>query len=234
MTRQGWKDSTSPFVQGINSNFADGNINAGQILAYEHTQPWTVLCGARLIYKPSRASILFTKATIGPAWPGYELWFDQNGNLHSRLINDIRSHYIGVHDNTNWSDGKWHIFGATYDGSGLAAGVKLYVDGVQQTTTVESDTLDGNSIVGTTQIFQLLNQNGEAFGLLGQMAHFQLSNIVRSAAYISAFKGPSSQPAVDTNHVLYYNFTEGNGTTTADHSSGGHNATLTTSSHWRT
>jgi hypothetical protein len=237
MTTQGWKDNVSAFVQGINSNYSNGNINAGAILAYEYTQPWTVLCAARLLYKPvlGRAGILFTNATTAQAWPGYELWFDQNGNLHSRLINNILGpRYIGVHDSTDWSDKAWHIFGATYDGSGIAAGVKLYVDGVQQIATVESDTLNSGSIVGIGQIFQMLNQKGEAFGLLGQMAHFQLSDLVRPPAFISGFSGPGSQPKVDGNHVLYYNFAEGNGTTTIDLSSGGHVATLTTSSFWRT
>ncbi|MFC5865085.1 DUF1553 domain-containing protein [Acidicapsa dinghuensis] len=44
------------------------------------------------------------------------------------------------------TDGKWrHIF-FTYDGSGRASGVKIFVDGNSTATQVESDTLNGESI----------------------------------------------------------------------------------------
>ena len=44
------------------------------------------------------------------------------------------------------TDGKWrHIF-FTYDGSGHAAGVKIFVDGTPATTQVESDSLSGQTI----------------------------------------------------------------------------------------
>jgi hypothetical protein len=44
------------------------------------------------------------------------------------------------------TDGKWrHIF-FTYDGSGRASGVRIYIDGQPTVTKVESDTLDGETI----------------------------------------------------------------------------------------
>jgi hypothetical protein len=44
------------------------------------------------------------------------------------------------------TDGEWrHVF-FTYDGSGRAAGVKIFIDGNQSSTEAESDTLHGESI----------------------------------------------------------------------------------------
>ena len=44
------------------------------------------------------------------------------------------------------TDGEWrHIF-FTYDGSGKASGVRIFIDGAAAATEVESDTLDGKSI----------------------------------------------------------------------------------------
>lgn len=51
--------------------------------------------------------------------------------------------YISVLGNTSISDGQYHHVVYTYDGSGTAAGLKIYVDGQLSALTVYSDTLDG-------------------------------------------------------------------------------------------
>ena len=51
--------------------------------------------------------------------------------------------YISVLGNTSISDGQYHHVVYTYDGSGHASGLKIYVDGQPTALTVYSDTLDG-------------------------------------------------------------------------------------------
>ena len=43
-------------------------------------------------------------------------------------------------------DGRWYHVFFTYDGSGKASGVKIYIDGAQARTRVMTDTLDGKTI----------------------------------------------------------------------------------------
>jgi len=53
---------------------------------------------------------------------------------------------IYVFGNARVPDATWHHVVATYDGSGLAAGIKLYIDGVSQVVGVTIDALAGGTI----------------------------------------------------------------------------------------
>ena len=129
-------------------------ISYGNVFQYEYTQPWTVIAAVLLLTNVGGGStgvtgIIFSNVPDASPYPGYELWIDGNGAAHVRLINAFSTMYIGKYGSTNLADGRWHVVAATYDGSGLAAGVNIYVDGVLETMTVESDTLGGNSIKST-------------------------------------------------------------------------------------
>ncbi|MDQ6860347.1 MAG: putative Ig domain-containing protein [Verrucomicrobiota bacterium] len=67
----------------------------------------------------------------------------------SDTANCPRDHAVIVYGSTKVNDGQWHHVSATYDGSGTAAGVKIYVDGVIETMSVISDNLGTNSIANT-------------------------------------------------------------------------------------
>ena len=56
---------------------------------------------------------------------------------------------LGVETTVSVTDGGWHLVAATYDGSGLASGVKLYVDGVALATTSLVDKVSTGSILNT-------------------------------------------------------------------------------------
>jgi hypothetical protein len=140
--------------------------------------------------------------------------------------------YIDVEGSTNICDGTARVVGATYSGSGLASGIKIYVSGAPETLTILKDTLDGNSIIGNNpQQFVLSNQyNHTDYYLPGILGDFSLSNVVRSQSYMTEYA--TSSPPVDGNTVLSYQFAEGTGTTTADGSGNGYAGTLTSSSLW--
>lgn len=209
------------------------NVSAGShaALQWERTQPWSLNAQIKLPGPPSvvapgggTAAIIFTTCNQGSGtiFTGYEVWVDGNSKLRVRLINNVgTSIFLGTVSTTSVADGNWHNIGVSYDGSGAAAGVKNYIDGVLDTLTVESDTLGANTIVNT-QPFVVGNQLGFPFPLGGYLKSFQLSNIVRSQAYSAAY----TTPAVDANVVLAYNFSEGSGTTTADLSASGFTGTL--------
>jgi hypothetical protein len=208
-------------------------IDAGANLAYERTQAWTAIATIKTSYIPLTAAVIATNVTTSPAFRGIDfLWIDVAEKLHVRLINNIVTPlYIGVSGSTILTDGMKHTVGATYDGSSTAAGVKLYVDGVLETNTVESDTLGANSIVsGVPRLYIGNQQNHLDFQFGGIMDGLRISNIVRNQAYMTANAG--GNPAVDANTVLAYDFEEGTGLTTLDLSASGFNGTLSTSAIW--
>jgi len=131
----------------------------GNVLQYERTQPWTTMAAIKMFSKPPEANIIFTNVLAGKPYSGYEFWVDWNGFLHVRIINNIANNYIGKVGTTNVCDSTWHFVVATYDGSSSAAGVKIYLDGVLQPMTTESNSLTG-SIVAPGQQMLIGNQNG--------------------------------------------------------------------------
>jgi hypothetical protein len=61
----------------------------------------------------------------------WRLFFDANGYPTLQLYDESVDKYIGRQDQTAFTTGTWQILVATYDGSGICAGCKLYIDGVQ-------------------------------------------------------------------------------------------------------
>jgi hypothetical protein len=215
---------------GINEQLSLGNV-----MEFERTNSWTAWAAIQLYSRSQVASIIYTNvpASGDNSFPGHEIWSDQNGLIRVRIISNIgTNNYLGVIGTTNIVDGKKHMIAYSYDGSSTAAGVKVYIDGVLETTTVEGNSLT-SSIIGTGQSFLIGQQQGTVFGLMGTMAHFQMDNVVRSSSYISTIHG-GVLPPKDGNTVARLEFTAGSGTTVSDTSGSGFNGTLTSSSMWVT
>jgi Concanavalin A-like lectin/glucanases superfamily len=58
-----------------------------------------------------------------------------------------RDHAVVVRGVTALNDGQWHHVAETYDGSGVASGVTLYVDGALDGMLTQRDNLGSNSIL---------------------------------------------------------------------------------------
>lgn len=61
----------------------------------------------------------------------WRLFFDASGYPTLQLYDESVDKYIGRQDQTAFTTGSWKILVATYDGSGVCAGCKIYIDGVQ-------------------------------------------------------------------------------------------------------
>lgn len=225
------------------SSNADGTVagtsqvlNLTNILQYEYTQPWTTFVAAQVRSQPRTggAMMLFANVTApaNPAFPGYEFWIDDHCRLRVRVINNVSTHFAGAIGTTQVCDLTKHVFGATYDGSGTAAGIKMYIDGNPETTSVEADTLGGLTIIATGQLFLIGNQQGQAFHFAGTMNVFRQDNIVRNAAYMLAHNTASSLLTGDVNTALLLPINTGSGTTITDTSGNGHNGTISSATMW--
>ena len=53
-------------------------INAGSVLAYDASQPWTVITSLDVAEDPAVAAVVFSNVNASP-YPGYELWIDPTG-----------------------------------------------------------------------------------------------------------------------------------------------------------
>ena len=114
-------------------------INAGSVLAYDKNQPWTIMTSLDVAQKPASIAVISSNLA-GSAHQGYQLWIDPTGHLRLRLISNYSAgNYIEVQSSVVVTDGKWHDVAVSYDGSGSASGVKIYLDGVQDAATKNFD-----------------------------------------------------------------------------------------------
>jgi hypothetical protein len=221
-------------THGLEFDFAEFG-DAGDVLAFERTDSWTVFAASQLFYLPVLATTFYTNVPgSGTTFPGHEIWIDEVGRLRVRLISDFAGlNYLGVIGTTNVVDGKKHAIAYSYDGSSTAAGVKVYIDGALETTTLERDTLTG-SIIGAGQSFTLASQQAvHSFNLTGTLAFFQVDKIVRNQAYIQAnFVGGAIPPNDVANTKMRLLLNEGSGATANDTSGQGNNVTLTSAGMW--
>jgi hypothetical protein len=226
-----------PFVGSHAMWFDSGNyLSAGTILQYDRAQPWTVMTALNVSQLTGMgANVIFTNV-VAPPYSGYEMYLDENGKITVQLMSDYRQgmgRWIRVVGSQNVCDGNWHVVAATYDGSSKAAGIKVYVDGVQDAnTTVISDNLSGSTVSSGPLIIGNQMDALNMFHFNGALDNFIVFNDVRSPFYIVAHATSANPPSVDSNTALYYALEEGAGETTVDWSSNHYNGTLADSVMW--
>jgi hypothetical protein len=222
--RGAWR--LSPYgitLRGVSMK-STSSLTPGVKLNYERIQPWTMTLGYYLNTSSlnGTANVIFTDVPVGPPWSGFECYVLPNGKPRIRIMSGwdgtSANNRIEVDGNTNVCDAH-NILCVTYDGSSVASGVKIYLNGTPMATTTNVDNLTGTIV--TNQNFQIGYQNSGTgpyleFGDL--MMTFIFDNVVRSAAYIAAAAASEVAPTVDANTQLYYDFRENTGNTTIDHS----------------
>lgn len=93
---------------------------------------------------------IFSKMDDRNYFPGYEFYINHENRLGAYLINIWPTNAISVSATTPVNDGGWHQAAFSYDGSGKAGGIRIYLDGKEEKLTVEEDSLTGgleNSIL---------------------------------------------------------------------------------------
>ena len=110
---------------------------------FEHNQGFSYGCWIRPQGNPSGSPI--AKMNEGNSHRGWDFLIS-NGQVAVHIINTWPSNAIKVTTQGKVAADKWtHLF-ATYDGSGKAAGVKIYFDGKEQKWDVNEDRLSATTL----------------------------------------------------------------------------------------
>ena len=133
--------------------------------------------------------ILVSKAT-DISTRGYKLFVNTNGTASFRLTNNATTgNEISITTNVNVTDNTLHFIGMGYNGSSLATGVLINVDGTLLTNNVLVDGLSGSTLnnellalgsdasLGNTNLIGILDETRIfGSGTLGKAQLFEVSN----------------------------------------------------------
>ncbi len=148
---------------------------------------------------------------------GLQIGFDANNNLFVSMG--------GTTLTTPTNDNCWHEWAVTFDST--SGQLMIYQDGVPAAST----TANPISIAGSTPAF-LIGKSG-SFYFDGDITQVRVWTVVRTETDINSDM-VSSTPKSTIGLLAAWNFSEGTGTTAADSSGNGHDATINGGTRWIT
>lgn len=148
-----------------------GNIGS---FNFDNTEPFSLSIWFRCVDEPSNVDrYLMSKYTSNR---GYGLNIASSSNyIRFFLANNFGSNNIVVFvENDGYVDAEWHHIVVTYDGSSVASGVTIYIDGLETDYNIDEDTLSATTVgSGSFQIGNLNSNSGTCFvGNLTEAAVF--------------------------------------------------------------
>lgn len=122
---------------------------------------------------------------MGANLQGIYLIYDTAGKINAYLISNFATNKYIYKPTVNAviTAGTIHHIAFTYDGGGLAAGMKLYVDGAEKAMTSALDTLDGTTHNATDTNIGYDTTNTYKYD--GSIDEFRIATVERSANYIA-------------------------------------------------
>jgi RHS repeat-associated protein len=139
--------------------------------------------------------VIFSKMPNAGTYRGYELYLS-NGRIGCYLVSTLPSSYLQEQTTAaTFNDGKWHHIAWTYNGSGDAAGSRLYVDGVDQPTTITANTLAATASIVDNTVPALIGARSRVSNFSGELDEVRVWSTVRSQNELQAHAGNPVDPA---------------------------------------
>ncbi len=159
-------------------------------ISLEYTSPFSIMGWFKTSETSDKPQIAVEKMSNDAKLRGYSMAFVA-GKILVTLQNDASINpanaIIVQTSTTTVNDGKWHYVGFTYDGSGKAAGVKIYKDGVLVTDrTVVADTLTKTIVNSSPLLFgkRAFDPDKKTIFYKGSMDDVQIYNYARTLEQI--------------------------------------------------
>ncbi len=161
-----------PGLSGDAVKFTNNNaISLGNTGDFENNQAFSFGAWVK-VPKDSVAGII-AKMDNKNNYRGYDL-YTQNGNLVVHLINHFPNNYIKVTSRKKFPPNEWMHVMVTYNGKKRPNGIKIYVNGKEETFNVNGNKL--NKTIKTTAPLLLGSRHGGNPFKNGLLQHFQLYN----------------------------------------------------------
>jgi hypothetical protein len=113
------------------------------VAAFDRTDAYSISAWVRASASKEAGAIV-ARMDAGAGHRGFDLLI-REGKLEAHLVSSWPRNGLRVESKGAVSIGEWHHVVATYDGSGRAAGLKLYADGRPLEAVITNDTLKGTT-----------------------------------------------------------------------------------------
>ncbi|HAB15357.1 MAG TPA: DUF1553 domain-containing protein [Verrucomicrobiota bacterium] len=135
----------------------DGKVNAdfGQLVAFDRTNAFSISAWVKL----QGDGAILSKMEKSPGYRGFDLLVGDR-RLQVHLVHAWPDDALKVKTKEQFPQNQWLHLAFSYDGSGKAAGVQLYVNGRLREVEVEKDQLKDS--FATSEPLRLGSRNGEA------------------------------------------------------------------------
>lgn len=129
-------------TSAFNFNGTNQSIDFGNRYNFEYNQPFTV----GVWFRTTTAATMLMVGNMDASLIGYNLYLDSTTKMRIQLANSSTTRIWVETDTSGYNDGNWHLMLMAYDGSGLASGVTIFMDGSAVAMTTLQDDLGGSIV----------------------------------------------------------------------------------------
>jgi hypothetical protein len=224
-TESSWekgKFGDSLYFDGTSSVATVANESA---FDFEQDDAFSISSWVKVVGDNSEQKI-FNKMDNGAPNRGYEFFVHNDNFLSAYLISSWSGDAIFVQGNTAINDDQWHHVAMTYAGTSTAPDVKLYLDGVLESTSINNDSLASTILTDISP--NIGNRNGGSLYFEGNIDELKVYNYERTQEQIIEDMN-AGHPAPGSpigSPVGWWKFDEGYGDTAYDSGPQGNDGNL--------
>jgi hypothetical protein len=154
-----WDTDANPlYTPFLDADGINDYVTFGDCGGFGRTQAWTTHFKIKTAPGYSFGGVIVGRCNAS-YYVGWYQGLDNNGKVYMVMQNG--GNYIQVHGSTSVNDGNWHDVTVRHSGSGVASGISMWVDGVAESMTIDSDTLGSNSINNSDALRMFAMVNGQ-------------------------------------------------------------------------
>lgn len=165
-------------------------IDLGDNYGFDTNDPWTVEARVRIAPSLSNSQVI-SKLDAGPVGWGIQIMrsnFGLPGTVLVYLANPWPNTMAARYGDTNIRDNEWHHLAVTYDGSGDMAGIRIFLDGVEEVYHPSIDNLAGSITNGANCLIGAWDNGGATDDFLeAGIDDVRIWNNVRTPGQIGSF-----------------------------------------------
>ena len=126
----------------------DDRVDTNVEIQFDNTDPFTLAAWIKTEDADNNQIINNENAS----YRGYQLAIDANNLLFLFFRNTVSTNYMGIKCSDDFLGyiNTWTYVAGTHDGSSSVSGLKIYINGVEQSITTISDTLNATTISNET------------------------------------------------------------------------------------